>query len=421
MQPLGFAARFVAPVMIAKSFHSPVATPLLCLGLLALAWGCKPAPAPNPIEKPQAAEPPGQTPGNSRRAPSTNDLASFLRGVFPAGAVRVVDVKNDPPVPLPNASPGTNAWLLTVRLTLAPAEDLLLPMPAQDTEVLQARLVELHGLVDWSQTYARSPYTDLGPTFTVNVPGPARTTAPQLLHIVHPREQPLAPLYGKVAAEWQVDRWQFSVLDLSAPDDQSKPRGWFQGPTLIQGSREASHFLGEVQTALDEAKEHQAAIERRYQESLAEATRPGTLYRGELQLRSNGFKKNPVPVEVRFVDVAPGGADAHQAQFNLKLPQSPGDDFSFRVKLADHLPLVLPAQARQFPSDVTSLGDVTISGSRAAGKDDMGASLAGLLLSGLHSGMTPGNAPLFAHNRRLAGALATTLVGDLWISTAQAP
>ena len=154
---------------------------------------------------------------------------------------------------------------------------------------------------------------------------------------------------------------------------------------------------------------------------LAQATRPGTLYRGELQLHSSGFKKNPVPVEVRFVDVAPGGADARQAQFTLKVAQPPGYDFAFRVKLADHLPLVLPAQAARFPSDVTSLGDVTISGSHATGKDDIGASLAGLLLSGLHSGMTPGNAPLFVHNRKLAGGLATTLVGDLWLSAEQAP
>ena len=404
--------------MIAISFHSPVARPLLCLGLLALAWGCKPAPAPTAIEKPRSDKPSDQTPGNPRRVPGTGDLANFLRSQLPP-AFRVVDVTNDPPVPLPNTSPGANAWLLSVRLTFAPAEDQFVPV-AQATQALQTLLDELRSLADWSQAYASSPYSDLGPSFTVNAPA---TTAPEMLTTAHPKDRPLAPIYGKMAAEWQVDHWQFSVLAMQTPADESKPRSAFTGPTLVQGSGEARQFWGTAQAALKTAKESRAAIEHRYQEALAQATRPGSVYRGELTLRFNGSRKNPVAAEVRFMDVTLGGADVHQAQFTLKLPQVPGYDFSFRVKLADQLPLVLPAQAGQFAGQaVASRGDMTINATQATGKDDRGASTAGALLYELHDSTARSDLPLLVHNRRLEGTLCSALLkGDLLIAAAQAP
>ena len=331
----------------------------------------------------------------------------------------MVEVKNDPPVPLPNTSPGSNAWLLTVRLTFAPAEDQFVPV-AQDAQALQALLDELRSLADWSQAYASSPYTDLGPGFTVNVPA---VTAPQLLVLTHPKDRPLAPVYGKVAAEWQVDHWQFSVLDLQIPADVSKPRRAFTAPTLVQGSGDARQFWGAAQAALKAAKESRAAIEHRYQEALARATRPGTVYRGELWLRFNGSRKNPVAAELRFVDVTLGGADVHQAQFTLKLPQVPGYDFSFRVKLAAQLPLELPAQAGQFTGPaVASRGDATIDATQATGKDDRGTSTAGTLLYELHDSTARSDLPLLMHNGRLEGTLARALLkGDLLIAAAQAP
>ena len=418
MQPLGFAARFVAPVMIANSFRSPAATPLLCLGLLALAWGCKPAPAPTAIEKPRSDKPSDQTPGNPRRVPGTGDLANFLRSQLPP-AVRVVDIKNDPPVPLPNTLPGGNAWLLTVRLTFASAEDLFEPAAVQDIQALQTLLDELQGLDNWSQTYARSPYSDLGPGFTVHVPAPA---SPQLLVLAHSKDRPFAPVYGRVAAEWQVDHWQFTVLNLQLPDDASKPRGAFTGPTLVQHSPEAERFLATAKAALSEAKTSQAAIERRYQEALAQATRPGTVYHGELRLLSTS-PPNPVPVEVRFVDVTLGDPAPHQAQFTLKLAQPPtGHEYVFRAELAEHLPLVPPGQTHQsIGYKAASLGDASIDFQQATVKEDQSMSLGGLLFRAMHSGLNAGNLRLFVHNRRLEGWVASGYYGQLLISAGQAP
>ena len=63
-----------------------------------------------------------------------------------------------------------------------------------------------------------------------------------------------------------------------------------------------------------------------------------------------------------------------------------------------------------------------INSSHASGKDDMGASLAGLLLSAIHGSMVPRHVPLFIHNQWLKGWLASTLFnGDLLISAGQEP
>ena len=384
---------------------------VLSAALLLAGGGCKPS---SPTSS--QATPPDA--GSAPRQPVAADFRAFFQSMLPA-SLKVSEVKNDPPVPLPNTSPGTNAWLFTVRLTLAPAEDLFLPAPAKDTQALQAMLDELKSLADWSQAYGSSPYTDLGAPFTVKVPA---STAPQLLTVAHPREQPLAPMYGKIAAEWQVDHWQFTVVDLPMSDDGSKPRSWFQGVTLVQGSRELSHYLGETQAALSDAKEHQAAIERRYQEVLTQATRPGTVYHGELRLLSTS-PPNPVPVEVRFVDVTLGGSATHEAQFTLKLAQPPtGHDYTFRAELAEHLPLVPPGQTHQpIGYKAASLGDASIDFAQATGKEDQSMNLGGLLFRAMHSGLNAGNLQLFVHNRRLEGWVASGYYGQLLISATQAP
>ena len=205
-------------------------------------------------------------------------------------------------------------------------------------------------------------------------------------------------------------------------DDGSKPRGWFQGTTLVQGNRETSHYIGEIQAALRDAKEKQAVIERRYQEALAQATRPGTVYHGELRLLSTS-PPNPVPVEVRFVDVALGNPASHEAQFTLKLAQPPtGHDYTFRAKLAEHLPLVPPGQTHQaIGYKAASLGDASIDFAQATGKEDQSMSLAGLLFRAMHSGLNAGNLQLFVHNRRLEGWVASGYYGQLLISATQAP
>ena len=391
------------------------AASFLCTcALLAATGGCKPAAAPRPAQAALPDDPTVQAPGAARRQPSTHDLANYWRGQAPA-TVRVVEVKSDPPVLLPGTSPASNAWLINFRLTLAPTEDLFVPAPAPDTQALQALVDELQGLADWSAAYARSPYAPLSPGFEVK---PLSAIAPQLLVVQQPKGRPAAPLYGKASAEWQVDHWNFALLEMPLPAAAGKFRSEFTGPTLIQHSPEAERFLATATEALTQAKASRAAIERRYQEELVQATKPSTIYRGELRLRSNGFHKDPVPAEVRFLDVVPG-ADSPQAQFVVKLPQVPSYEFTFRTNRSAELPLLLPSVPRSFGA--LPPGDLTMTAAHASGKDDNGVTLAGLLVSGLHNGLMPGDQPLSVHNHQRAGTLASIMVGEVVLAVEREP
>ena len=94
---------------------------LCCLGLAAVVSvtlsGCKPAP---PVASTQ------QTPlseGNASHQPTAADFQAFFQSLLPATA-KVSDVKMDASARMSNASPGSNAWLLSLKITVTPAEDL---------------------------------------------------------------------------------------------------------------------------------------------------------------------------------------------------------------------------------------------------------------------------------------------------------
>ena len=133
------------------------------------------------------------------------ELSNFVRSTLPP-VIKLVEMKNDPPMPMPNTSPGSNVWLVNVRLTFALAEDELGTASPQDAQALQSAVDELSALAAWGRAYAESPYSSLYPGFAVTPPASA---SPKLLKVIHPKDRPLAPIYGKMAAEWQVDHWQF--------------------------------------------------------------------------------------------------------------------------------------------------------------------------------------------------------------------
>ena len=315
------------------------ATCLVCLCLWCVLAGCKPAVPPAALE---------QSPADARRQPSTVELANYVRAGLPP-VIKLVELKNDPPVPLPGSAPGSSAWLYNVRFIFAPAEDELGPPTPQDAQSFQALLDELNELAAWSQAYAKSPYASLYPGFTVEVLTP---TTPQLLRVLHPKDRPRAPIYGKLAAEWQVDHWQFSVEDATLPkDDGGKFRSEFSGPILIQGDAATDHYVAAAKAAVAQARPKKAAIERRYQEDLAKATQPGTTYKGSITHGSS-----TMPAEVRFV--APPESSPGFARFEMRLPAT-GYVYTASARLATQMPNLPAAPANASAHEATG-GSETI-------------------------------------------------------------
>ncbi len=293
---------------------------------------CKPAAPATTTQSQTPSEPSFQTPGGGhRQQPTTAELTNFIRGNLPP-VIKLVELKNDPPVPPPNTAPGSNVWLYNVRLTFAPVEDELSAPSAPATAAFQATVDELNDLVAWSQAYAQSPYASRYPGFTVPPPALA---SPQLLALLHPKDRPLAPAYGKMMAEWQVDHWQFSMMNMDLPEEDGRFRSTFTGPILLQGSLDAERFVTATKAAIAQAKPKKDAIEAAYKEDLRKATQPGTLYKGQITMLNKSMA-----TEWRFI-ASPSG-DPNLARFELRLPAS-GYVFTGSAKLTASIPnLPLP-------------------------------------------------------------------------------
>ena len=286
---------------------------------------CKPA-APTTAQNQTPGEPSLQTPGDARRQPSTAELTNFIRSNLPP-VLKLVELKNDPPAPPPNIASGSNVWFYNVRLTFAPIEDELSAPSAPVAASFQAIVDELNGLIAWSQAYAQSPYASRHPGFIVEPPAPA---SPQLLALRHPKDRPLAPIYGKMMAEWQVDHWQFSMVDMNLPEDDGRFRSTFTGPILLQGGPDAERFMTAAKAAIAQAKPKKETIEAAYKEDLRKATQPSTLYKGQITMR-----KQSMAAEWQFI-ASPGG-DSNLVRFELRLPAS-GYVFTGSAKLAAGIP-----------------------------------------------------------------------------------
>ena len=276
-------------------------TVLLAIALLVGVPGCKPSPPPAASQdQTQREEPAASAPPDAKHKPDAGDLARFFRSQMSAGPLELVDLRADPPVPLPNAAPGSNAWLYNVRAVFAPTEDVLAEPELRAAQGFASAVDELNALAAWSQAYARSPYAARYPGFAVEPPNPSH---PRFLKLMHARGQPYTPLYGKMSAEWQVDHWQYAVQSLQTPTDMEngQPRGEYgDAPVLVEGSMEAARFMGQIKTSLEAAKPKKAALEGSYHADLLAATRPGANYRGQL---THG--KNVLPAEARFLAAVP--------------------------------------------------------------------------------------------------------------------
>ncbi len=247
--------------------------------------------------------------------------------------LHLVDVKMEPPARMPDTSPTANTWVFNVKLTIAPTEDLFGPASPEDTQAFQAVADELAGLARWHAAYLHSAYIRLAPGFEMSAPA---TPAPQLLVLLHRAKEPLAPIYGKMAAEWQVDHWRFSRVDLDLPEP-GEPLATFPAPHLIKGSPAATSFLSTAREAIAQGKAKQAAINASYAASLVQATRPGTIYQGQITHRGS-----TVAAEVRFLP-APAGVDSQSVGLEVRLPATPGEAFLYSARLSRQVPLVLAA------------------------------------------------------------------------------
>ena len=276
-----------------------VPRPFSChLGLLATVVftalsGCKPAPPATTAQ---------QTPlpdGNASRQPTANDFQAFFQGMLPA-TVKVSEVKMDAPTRMPNTSPASNIWLLSLKITVTPLEDLFSLPPPQDTQPIDNLVAELNALVAWRNAYANSPYAKACGAFEVKVPPAA---LPQLLVVAHPKDHPLLPIYAKVTAEWQVDHWQFEPTEGNTNTvllNAGKLRSEFTGPTMLKGSPEAEKALREMRDAINQARKEIGAIRGRYAEQVVNGTKPGTVYTGKVS-----YGSNVAPCELRFLDRRP--------------------------------------------------------------------------------------------------------------------
>lgn len=391
------------------------ASVLAVIASLSLA-GCKPSASPGGSRALSSPDEHAPSLGDGvSRQPNSDDLASFLRSLIPPIA-RLVNVKMDPPVRMPNTSPDSNAWVLNVKMTIAPTEDLLSLPSEQDTKEFKAVEGELDGIIRWRNAFVQSPYARFYPSFEVKAP---TSPVPQLLVLTHRADQPLPPIYGRMYAEWQMDHWNFSKDEFNMPDP-GQPRSSFTGSYVIKGSHEAEAFLAAEREAIAQAKPKQAAIDSSYAADLVKATRQGTIYRGQV---SSG--NTAVPAEVRFVE--PPTSDEQFAQFEVRLPSAPGNLYVYTAKLAKRMP-IHPAPApgdndlAQTPDDLASTpkSDLTVGLLHVSGKEIVASTVPNQLLMALTHYDPPHTLSITVLNRRMDGKLANPL-GPFMLSAQQTP
>lgn len=328
--------------------------------------------------------------------------------------VKLAELKTDAPVPMPNTPPGSNTWLINAKIVLAPMEDLLDLPPKEDTTPIKNMVDELNGLIHWRNAYAHSIYARTYGEFDIQVPV---DSVPQLLVVQQAKGKSLAPLYGKVAAEWQVDHWQFSNVDIGLPA-VGRLRSSFAGATMVKGSPEAESILAVEHKVIDAAKQRQAEIESRYSKDLLAATKPGTIYRGQIS-----HTRGVLPCEVRFMDTP--GADPQVAMFEVTIPKEPTYQLIYTAKLALKVPLNVSdsdaaSETIRIPSASTEtelpVANLTVSIAHGTGKK----SNVGSLPTVLHYGTEyMRNKPFLLLDNHLKGVVAQ-FNGDFSLSVERA-
>ena len=335
------------------------------------------------------SKPSSPTSSSGPRPPSADEAKAFVQSLLPS-SLRLSDFKADAPMRQPNTAPDGNAWTISVKVTLTPAEDLLTTASLEQDRAFYAPIRDLDDLKAWRNTYVRSIYARTYGAFDL----PALKPPVPLLVVQQAKGKALSPLYGKLAAEWQVDHWKWSEADLEPPS-VGRPRAMFgSDPTLILGSPEAEAVAAAQRKGVDEFRQKQADVEARYAKDLAAATKPGTTYKGQIK-HPNGT----MPCEVRFVETA-GAADPQTVSFEVRVPQDPAYLYVFKAKFSPTIPLNIASDAAYQPtSPATSdadaappVGDLTATYVRGTGKLATYGNWPGVLVNGairLSYGGTP--------------------------------
>ena len=313
--------------LLPSACRRTVAFGILVAAFVLAGAGCKPSPPPSTGQATPSAD------SSTARQPTADDFRAFFQSLLPA-TIKVSEIKADAPVRMPNTAPANNAWLLTVKLTLTPAEDLLSLPSTQDTQPIDNLVSELNALTGWRNTYVNTPYAKACGGLEIKVPA---SPMPQLLIVTQAMGRPLAPIYGKVSAEWQVDHWQFVNVNMTLPKCGEPRASFTDGPTMVKGSPEAEQAVGAVRDAVAQARKNIEAIRSRYAEQVAKGTKPGTVYQGRIS-----FRQDALPCELHFVD-PPTGGDTHFASIEVRLPSvTPPCLFSYNAKVTTDLPIPVP-------------------------------------------------------------------------------
>ena len=391
--------------MILLSVLPRRSTALGILAGLVLVTGCKPSPTPK-------ADPDVQPQGSAARQMDLNGMRVYCQTLLPP-TVRLTDLKTDAPMRAPNTSPADHVWLVNAKLTrharrgpADPARPGRCPRHrrAGGRAKRAGRLAQrLRALT--LRSHLRRVRRARLPT------APCRSCSSSS----RVKDKPLAPIYGQIAAQWQVDHWRFDTVDLTLPP-LGQPRASFTGSTMVKGSTEAEAFLAAEKKAIAEARDKQAAIESRYTQDLRAATQPGTTYQGQI---SHG--PYVLPCTLRFLIPPPGG-DEEMTSFEVKLTNEPSYQYVYAAKLVTALSVGVPAKLatnEQFtiPSDradATPVGNLIVNflHGTGGGKDESGKTPPGMVLRGQVGMYTAPNQPFLVLDHHIQGIAAQYTNGD---------
>ncbi|MBE7156946.1 MAG: hypothetical protein INR62_00670 [Rhodospirillales bacterium] len=353
-----------------------------------------------------ACSKPTSTSGGSGgpRPPGMGDAKAFVQSFLtPEMGLSVGDFKADAPVRQSGTAPDGNAWTVSVKVTLTPTEDLLESATVEQDHAFYAPVADLETLQAWRNVYVRSIYARTYGAFDL----PALAAPARLLVIGQPKGKSLPAAYGKLAAQWQVDHWRWSNVDLQLPA-VDRPRATFTDrPSLVLGTPEAEAVAAAQRKGMDEFRRRQADVQGRYAKDLAADTKPGTTYTGQIR-HPNGV----MPCEVRFVEPAAGKADAQIVWFEVRVPQDPTYLYVFKAKLSPEIPLNIPSGAAFHPTTPATndadtdppVGNLTATYVRGTGKIATYKNWPGVLLNGAIN-LSYGGTPLVLLGGHLRGRL----------------
>lgn len=166
---------------------------------------------------------------------------------------------------VPEFIPGATdkEWSINVKVSIAPKEDLLSYPSRGEANSINELIEQNNELVDWRNRFVQGKANEdlAGISTSMGI-----LNAPQPLRVSQARNQPIA-VYGKMTAEWQVDRWRFTT-HLELPEI-GKPLSTFRdGNTeyLVTGTPAGEEMLQKLRKKIEvnqaKKKEMIATVER---------------------------------------------------------------------------------------------------------------------------------------------------------------